>query len=124
MDTSELVSSTQVCEDTGVTYRRLDRWCHYGVIHAHGNGAGTGKPRSFDLGEVRVVAFVVALADLGARTGVLGHAARQVRAHPEWTGDVLVSRSGRVVPRADVGDDVSLGRACWVVALGVINANG
>lgn len=122
VDTEDAMRSHDLCAQLGVTYRRLNRWCRYGVLQPQQPQAlrsGSGYPVTFGPAEVRVVHFVAALADLGAKMTVLGHAARQVRDHPEWSGDVLVSRTGRVAPRVE---GATFGRACWVVTLDGIEA--
>lgn len=43
----ELLSSTDVCREAGLTYRILDYWIRCGVIQPHRGATGSGSRREF-----------------------------------------------------------------------------
>lgn len=54
-DDGEL-SSAQLCELAGVTYRQLDYWCRSGLVHPAIAAAGHGSRRRWTAGDVAAVA--------------------------------------------------------------------
>ncbi len=112
------ITSWDVCGQAGISYRQLDYWCRLGIIEPVGAASpGSGSQRRFTAREIRVVAFVARLYELGARAAVVKHVAPLVRAmgHDEWTGYLIVSPEGRVgrAIRPECG---------WIVDLDLCNA--
>lgn len=69
-------TTTQVCDQTGATYRQLDHWCRRGYLHPDGEGLGQGRPRTWPPEEVRVVAVMVRLVAAGISPTVAAEVAR------------------------------------------------
>lgn len=114
------ITSWDVCAQAGVSYRQLDYWCRLGIIEPVGGATpGSGSQRRFTSREIRVVAFVGRLYELGARAQVVKHVAPLVRAmsREEWTGYLIVGPDGRVGRhiRPEAG---------WVVDLDLCSARG
>lgn len=59
------VTSFQMLERAGMTYRQLDWWTRSGYLHAAKNHPGSGTARFYPLEEVHVAALVARLLDAG-----------------------------------------------------------
>ncbi len=68
--------TTDVVEQSSITFRRLDHWIRRGYIHATVGGSGSGNTRDLDEHEARVVQVMALLVDFGMRPDA---AARWVR---------------------------------------------
>jgi hypothetical protein len=117
----DLLSTGEVIDRVGATFRQVDRWADMGILEsvrvavnapASGVVAGSGFPRRFSVREARVAAAVARLSELGAVGVVLRHAAPFLRAlsDPEWEGVLYVAGDGSVAR-------VPVGEACWAVNL-------
>lgn len=69
-------TTTEVCNQTGATYRQLDHWCRRGYLRPAGEGLGQGRPRTWPAEEVRVVAVMVRLVAAGLAPPVAAQVAR------------------------------------------------
>lgn len=94
--TESLLSSPEVCQQAGCTYRQLDFWVRCGYIRPARAAAGYGTQRGFDLAEVVVLRRMVTLVKAGLAPQVAAHAARN--GYTTWLSDtVRVSISPLVV---------------------------
>lgn len=64
MTATVVLGSLEVCDLLGVTYRQLDYWLRNDVLPD--TAAGSGSRRTFDRGDVLVLAVVAAVVDLVA----------------------------------------------------------
>lgn len=113
------LTSDELCDRAGITYRMLDYWCRQGVFDCMGTATpGSGGQRRFARAEVRVAATIARLSEVGARGQVLRLVAPMLRAMPaeEWHGALLVSRAG-IVEHVRHGAPITFGEACWIVNL-------
>ena len=97
----EHLSSDDVCDIAGITYRQLDYWSRSGLVETVGPACpGSGGVRRYLRREVRVVAAIAALRDLGARGETLRHVAPMLRAMAvdEWAGLWTIPASGDIEP--------------------------
>ena len=74
-----LLSTGEVCERTGATYRQVDYWARTGVLSPSVRPAvGSGNRRVYSTPDVRVAAVLVQLAQLGCSGDTLRHAAGEL----------------------------------------------
>lgn len=67
------IHGPQAAKAAGVTYRRLDYWTRIGYLSAEQpKGEGSGNPRLYSEGEIRVAAWLGILCETGM---TLAHAA-------------------------------------------------
>lgn len=61
------VSSTELCERAGITYRQADYWARTGILHElpRPASAGSGVPRYFPLRELAVAALMHRFLEAG-----------------------------------------------------------
>lgn len=59
------VSSRDIKEQSGASYRQVDYWCHRGILKSHTGNIGSGNFRYFDPEEIRVAKFFVKFSELG-----------------------------------------------------------
>lgn len=71
------LSSEEVCELTGITYRMLEHWCTSGLLGRALVGRGQGYYRRFTTADVEAVDTIRALRSLGCRNTVNQHAAHR-----------------------------------------------
>lgn len=60
----DLLSSTDVCQRAGITYRQLDYWARLGVVAPVVDCAGSGTQRRWDREQVRDFIVLSQIADL------------------------------------------------------------
>lgn len=112
------ITSDDVCDAAGCTYRQLDYWIRCGLVECLGNTArnGSGSQRVYSHREVRVVAAIARLFELGATQHVVANCAPILRSftEAEWHGYVIVRRSGAVVRP---GASNAVIEAGWVLSL-------
>lgn len=88
--TDEVLSTPQVVDVTGASYRQIDYLCREGVLPAAWGlrGPGSGNRRVWTLRQAAVVAAVVRLVDAGAAPSDLRAvvAALDALPGPEWAG--------------------------------------
>jgi len=100
-NTDPLMSSAEVCEYAGISYRQLDYWARAEWIHAANTGPrpGTGASRRFDLAEARVARQCALLISVGFTTIRAIELARKVArtGRDVWLADglVIVRKDGR-----------------------------
>jgi len=83
--TADSLTSEQVAQLAGVTYRRLNYWTIRGLITPEGDPApGSGNRRRYHPDTVRLVIALRLLTDLGMEGPRLDRAARQL-AQADWT---------------------------------------
>ncbi len=64
----DTVSSKELCELTGATYRQIDYWCRQGYIHAaHSDTPGSGNKRRFSKSNIDRVKLVVKISKAFSR---------------------------------------------------------
>jgi DNA-binding transcriptional MerR regulator len=68
-------TSAEVCEETGITYRRLDFWVRQGYLRPAGQ-TGTGHRRKWPESEVRVARHMSRLIDAGWTVAAAARIAR------------------------------------------------
>ena len=66
--------TTDVVEQSSITFRRLDHWIRRGYVHA--TGGGSGNARDLDEDEARVVQVMALLVDFGMRPAAAANLAR------------------------------------------------
>lgn len=117
------LNSADVCDMVDVSYRQLDYWCRLGLVCTHGArpGSGSGYPRRFTPTEVRVVAALARLFELGAVESTLRHVAPFLRAMPveEWTGYLLVDKRGAVFRSPHGQGPMFAAEAWWILSLDI-----
>lgn len=93
------VSTMEMCERAGCTYRQADWWASNGVLVGQVQARGSGSRRRYSEADVTVATALTALAGLGAQVEVLRRAAPSLRAAVDGglTGERLyVSADGEV----------------------------
>lgn len=112
------ITSDDVCDAVGCTYRQLDYWIRLGLVECLGNTArnGSGSQRAYSHREVRVISVIARLYELGATQHVVSNVAPIVRSFTaeEWHGSIVVRRSGAIIRP---GADAAVLEAGWVVSL-------
>ena len=97
------LTSRQVCDHAGVTYRQLDYWSRSGYLGDEGEGRrGSGIPRRWTPRQAAVVAVLADLVNAGAPIGRLADLARDLEAlpHEQWRGELwLDPRTGETSRR-------------------------
>lgn len=107
--TVALLSTKQVADLAGITFRMIDHWDRNGVIHASVPAEGSGSRRRYTLGDVRLIQVVKLLRELNAELEVAARAVEELRELEEdgceWSAVVGVDPSGALVyegePRPD-----------------------
>lgn len=96
-----MITSEQILDHCGITYRQLDYWVRQGYLHPRDRRKeGSGHPRDFSTGELAVAARMARLVDRGfnvkaaatiARVtpGVVNLGKGVVLSLEELTGDLL-----------------------------------
>lgn len=98
-----LLSTAEVADAAGVSYRRLDYWIRVGAaVQAVQEANGSGSRRRFDRSEIRVVRAVAALMEMGCTVEEAAVAAAELR---------------MLVPAAWHGSHVTFGRVLNLDAL-------
>lgn len=64
-----LLSSTEVLQRAGITYRQLDYWCRTGLLKPVEAMPGSGNAREFPDSEVRTATALGRLASLDRKNG-------------------------------------------------------
>lgn len=110
-----LMTSPQVCQATGASYRMLDYWCRTGIITPMHEARGSGTQRRFHVEQLPVIRVVQRLAEMGG----LHRATEALRAlpppHPTtWCCYLVVPPAGPAYISETLLD---LADAAWVVAL-------
>ena len=59
------LTTEQVCDQTGVSYRMLDWWIRTGLVAPANDGLGSGSVRCFTDTDVRLVMTIAHLRELG-----------------------------------------------------------
>jgi hypothetical protein len=80
------VTSQEIVEKTGATYRQLDHWSRAGYLRPLNPQQGSGTPRLFPDGEVAVTRLMVVLV----KAGLLPAAAQLVARGQALPGGVRV----------------------------------
>lgn len=110
--TDEL-TSRQVCEASGLTYRQLDYWTRIGVLADDRQLPGSGNRRRWTRLDAAVLAVAAQVIALGARPSQLAPLVGLLRELPdhEWHGKLFVDPASGEVTRMP-------GRAAgWFVTL-------
>lgn len=101
--------------DAGLSYRQLDYWISRGVlVPLERHAEGSGYPRPFPAGEVRVARALRQLRQIGATMPVLREVAAQLRvfSDTQWHGLIFVDQVG-LVRREPCG-------LAWVIDLSIV----
>lgn len=87
-ETRPHLSSRDVADAVGISYRRLDYWCRLGAVRPVIDANGSGSQRRFSPDEVRIVRAVDALMRLGCTVDEAAAAAVELRFLPAgaWHG--------------------------------------
>lgn len=100
LDTDEeaiALSARDAAELAGITYRQLDYWDRIGIIGPSiAEARGSGSRRRYSLQDVRVLACLAQLCQLGAPISQLGELVAELGLVQSWSGPLYVSRSGMV----------------------------
>lgn len=99
------LTSLQVCDTAGISYRVLDYWCRLRVlIPAYAAAHGSGTRRLFSARDAAVAQVLGCLTQLGADTNVLREVASFLSDWPDehWTGHLLIDSAGQVWRPGDV----------------------
>lgn len=92
------MSSTDLAQIAGITYRQLDLWTKAGILTPVVPSDGPGNYRGWTVHHARVACALGRLALGRAQYDALGSLARALDATPALFGErVLVSPAGRVV---------------------------
>lgn len=95
-----LVSTRELCDLVGVTYRQADYWTRQGYLVV-ASGAGSGNPRRYTVTEVRVADALRQVLGAGCRAGQA--VADTIRTLPPGTvWPLLLDDEGQLV--ADLDD--------------------
>jgi DNA-binding transcriptional MerR regulator len=94
-------TSAEVCQQTGITYKQLDAWSHWGYLHPSfvtresepkpWHGGGSGYDRRFDQAEVEVARMMARLVNLGVSAQQAAKVARHPTERWAWLGDVFAA---------------------------------
>jgi hypothetical protein len=95
-----LISTRELCDLAGVTYRQADYWTRQGYLVIAGPPAGSGNPRRYTLVEVRVADALRQVVGAGCRAP---HAvAETIRTLPPGTSwPILLDGDGYLVTELD-----------------------
>jgi hypothetical protein len=105
MATADRVTTRQLCEAAGISYRQADYWCRMGYLLASEPG-GSGTRRTHPRSELMVADGLRQVIGAGCLVG--GAVADTLRdLPPGWTDPVLLDEQGRYT------DDLDVAR--WVV---------
>lgn len=113
---SPLLTTVEVTEQTGLTYRQLDYWSRTGTFSPSGAEAwGSGTRRLYTLDDVAVLKVLRVLSALGAKGETMEAAVPGIRAHVDEEGltGVLYVTAGGQVSRVVLG-------AGWAVDLAAL----
>ncbi|HET6875481.1 MAG TPA: MerR family transcriptional regulator [Acidimicrobiales bacterium] len=109
----ELVTSPELCQLAGISYRQLDYWTRQGVLSASRPARGSGSFRGWTVDEAALARVCGQLSRLGATATVLRAIVAAIQAFPElWSGRVVIQPDGTVIP---VG--VATNRDGWIIDL-------
>ena len=84
------MTTYEILEEVGATYRQLDYWCRIGLLHPKNPTPGSGMPREWPAGELRVAKRMVELTQAGLTLVAAHHAARH--GGQLLTGDFRVAK--------------------------------
>lgn len=88
----ETVSTTELCHLAGIGYRKADYWTRLFVLQSENEALpGSGVPRRYSLGEVRIARLVDRLRALGADTMVCASVAADMRGRDKWPPELRVA---------------------------------
>lgn len=107
-----MISSQEICERAGCTYRQLDWWDRQRVIGPVRRANGNGTRRGWGAHQIATIALITELAALGATHDILRTVAQRTEAWEleQWTGTVFVDPRGRISTMRGAA-------ACWSVNL-------
>lgn len=71
------MTSAELIELTGITYRQLDYWTTQGYLHADANNPGSGNCRNYDGDEVAIAWLMAELVRAGMRPAPAADLARE-----------------------------------------------
>lgn len=113
MRQGELLTSTEVCDQAGITYRQLDYWTRLEAVTDEAGAKGSGSRRRWTRRQAAVLAVLAKLVALGSRPSQLSEVTAVLMDLPtgDWpTTTLYVGLDGRVgvAPPAVAGQYVQL----------------
>ena len=106
MQGSDVLTSRQVCDEAGISYRQLDYWSRQGVLGDDNRDRGSGNKRRWTRRQAVTLAVVGRFVELGARPSELGELVAFLNDLPgdEWeTTTLYVDPIAQTVTREPVG---------------------
>lgn len=75
------VSTAQLCDEVGITFRQADHWARKGYLLSRQPGEGSGFYRRYDESEVEVARVLSAMSEIARTNGgeMLGRTAAAMR---------------------------------------------
>ena len=94
----ESLSSLEICELAGISFRQLDYWDRAGILSPMSPAQGSGSRRRYGADQARLAWSVRKLMALDAGAEVAAKAAAQLESHPERFGyTVVVTKEGELL---------------------------
>lgn len=113
----EVLTTPEVCQVAGATYRMVDYWCRVGVLDPVRNGAGSGCPRAWTVADANEARVCAVLAQLGAQCDVMRAVLTQLDDSPAWWDTAVVVGVNGAMHAMDDPKGVTYG---WLVDLALV----
>lgn len=115
-DHHDNLSSAEVCDYAGISFRQLDYWIRVGAITPNRQANGSGTQRRFTRSQARAIRLAATLRTLGAPIATIGAIAGRWSDMPdhEWAGMLIVNPDGTTGP-----DNTAAG---WILDLEALTA--
>lgn len=101
-----MLTSRQVADLVGATYRQLDYWSKLGVLQPDGEGGGSGSRRSWPATEIRIAKVLAAYSKVSGPTSGspayrkdIAEAIREAGPKAGWV--IITPETAAVVPAGD-----------------------
>lgn len=95
MDTSLTLSTPNVCDVAGASYRQLDYWARIGLLVPDTPARGSGSQRRYTLRQAMAARAVVVICEArGGHVHRLAPLVDYLSALDEWRGAVVVGEAG------------------------------
>lgn len=94
------LSTMEVVEQTGASYRQLDYWARQGVLVPAVEAAGSGTARRYTKAQARAACALARLSKLGMHGDVFASVGAEL-VDTDLSGVVVVDHDGRLHPFAD-----------------------
>jgi DNA-binding transcriptional MerR regulator len=91
-----MLSSAEVCRQTGLTYRQVDQWTNHRYLRpTQPTGHGTGHNRIFSQTELDIARMMARLVLLGVTAQQAARVARDPQQRWRWLADVIAVAKGQ-----------------------------